>query len=175
MKTRLLLFATVLCFSFGLKAQQEPADKIYQQALQTAKKEKKNVLLIFHASWCGWCKKMEKNLNNEQVKPLMDKNYVTTYLSVLERGENIAKYENPGGQDLMAKLGGKDAGLPYWVILDGNGKVLDNSYNDKHENLGAPSAPEEIVALGEKLKKTSKLNPTEIETIKTVFTPEKKS
>jgi thioredoxin-related protein len=112
MKLRKLITVLFIGLFFSLHAQQEDANKILEKSLSQAKKENKNVLLIFHASWCGWCKKMEKNLNSDAVKPLIDKNYIPTYVSVQERGENIKKYENPNGQDLMNKYKGK-----YWITL----------------------------------------------------------
>ncbi|WP_353097987.1 thioredoxin domain-containing protein [Empedobacter brevis] len=38
----------------------QTATEILTKAQNQAKVENKNVFLIFHASWCGWCKKMEK-------------------------------------------------------------------------------------------------------------------
>ena len=40
----------------------EPADAILKSACQEAAKENKNVFIMFHASWCGWCRKMEASL-----------------------------------------------------------------------------------------------------------------
>ncbi len=57
------------------------------KAQNQAKVENKNVFLIFHASWCGWCKKMEKNMDDPAVKPYFDANYVKTFITVQERAE----------------------------------------------------------------------------------------
>ena len=69
----------------------------------------------------------------------------------------------------MTKYGGKNAGLPFFVFIDKNGKVLDNSLTEKNENLGCPSTPEEIESFVSKIKKTSKLNESQLATIKQVF------
>ena len=50
--------------------------------------------------------------------------------------------------DLMIKLGGKDAGLPFMAILDAkSGKMIVNSLQKAGEprtNTGYPAAPEEV-------------------------------
>jgi thioredoxin-related protein len=51
---------TILIFNFS-SAQEKPqsADEILKTTFEQAKLENKNVIIMFHASWCGWCKKMD--------------------------------------------------------------------------------------------------------------------
>lgn len=164
--SKIILVVALLLVQFGFA--QEKADVVLNKALTQAKVENKNVLLIFHASWCGWCKLMEKNMELPTTKPLFDKNYVTAYLDVQERGEKKS-LENPGGQELMNKYKGEEAGLPFWLMLSPKGEVLADSFDDKGENIGSPASPEEVASFLVKLEKTSKLNKTELQTIQQVF------
>ncbi|HTG54955.1 MAG TPA: thioredoxin family protein, partial [Niabella sp.] len=59
-----------------------PADSILSRALSKAKAEKKNVFVIFHASWCGWCRKMDAAMNDAACKPFFDANYVVEHLTI---------------------------------------------------------------------------------------------
>ncbi|WP_080780201.1 thioredoxin family protein [Chryseobacterium phocaeense] len=155
-------------FLFQLNAAQEKADAALKKSLTEAKAQKKNVLLIFHASWCGWCKLMEKNMNLPETKPIFDQKFVTTYIDVQEVGEK-KKLENPGGQELMNKYNGEDAGLPFWLILNPQGEVLADSFDSKGENLGSPATPEEVSAFIAKLEKSSKMDKQELDVIQKVF------
>jgi thioredoxin-related protein len=166
--TKILVVA--LLFGFMQTAfAQENAEVVIANAQKKAKAENKNVMVFFHASWCGWCKLMDKKMNLPSTKNLFDDNYVVAPIDVQERGEKV-KLENPNGAEWMTKYGGKDAGLPFFVFIDKNGKVVDNSLTENKENLGCPSTPEEIVSFVSKVKKTSKLNETQLATIKQVFT-----
>lgn len=158
-----LLFA---CFQTAFS--QEKAEVVIANAQKKAKDENKNVMVFFHASWCGWCKLMDKKMNLPSTKNLFDDNYVLASLDVLENGEK-EKLENPNGEEWMAKYGGKDAGLPYFVFINSKGEVLENSLNEKNENIGCPSTPDEVSSFIAKLKKTSKLIENELEMIKKVF------
>ncbi|WP_417430234.1 thioredoxin family protein [Halpernia sp.] len=165
--TKILIVA--LLFGFIQTAfAQENAEVVIANAQKQAKKENKNVMVFFHASWCGWCKLMDKKMNLPSTKNLFDDNYVLASLDVLENGEKV-KLENPNGREWMAKYGGKDAGLPYFVFINSKGEVLENSLNEKKENLGCPSTPEEIASFVSKLKKTSNLNENQLEIIKKAF------
>ncbi|MDC8104957.1 MULTISPECIES: thioredoxin family protein [Chryseobacterium] len=168
--SKIILVFTVLLFQLGFA--QEKADVVLNKALTDAKKENKNVLLVFHASWCQWCKLMEKNMNLPETKPLFDKNYVTAYVDVQERGEKKV-LENPGGEAMMNQYKGENAGLPFWLVLNSKGEVLTDSFNDKGENLGSPATPEEVDVFLAKLEKTTKLNRQELETIQKVFVKKK--
>ncbi len=55
-----------------------------EQACADAKATDKNVLIIFHASWCKWCHKMENAINDSICKPLFDANYIVKYIAVEE-------------------------------------------------------------------------------------------
>jgi len=160
-----LLFGIIIAVSGIVNAQ--TATEILTKAENQAKVENKNVFLVFHASWCGWCKKMEKNMDDPAVKSYFDSNYVKAFITVQERGEK-KNLETPGGDILNEKLGGKDQGLPFWVILDANGKVLEDS-RVNGENLGGPSSADEVENLITKLEKTSKNEKVNSEKIKEVF------
>ncbi|MDQ0067484.1 thioredoxin family protein [Chryseobacterium lathyri] len=167
MKFSKILFLLGLIL-FQLNFAQEKADIVLNKALTEAKAQKKNVLLVFHASWCGWCKLMEKNMNLPETKPIFDKKFVTTYIDVQEREEK-KKLENPGGQELMNKYKGENAGLPFWLVLNPKGEVLADSFDSKGENLGSPATPEEVSSFLAKLEKSSKMNKEELQIIQKVF------
>lgn len=164
--SKILLFLGLLLFQ--LHFAQEKADVVLNKALTEAKSKNKNVLLMFHASWCKWCHVMEKNMNLPETKPIFDKKFVTAYIDVQEMGEK-KKLENPGGEVLMEKYKGKEAGLPFWLVLNPKGEVLADSFNDKNENLGCPSTAEEVDVFVAKLKKSSKMNDNELQTVKQTF------
>ncbi|HAO06197.1 MAG TPA: thioredoxin family protein [Chryseobacterium sp.] len=164
--SKILLFLGLLLFQLNFA--QEKADVVLNKALTEAKSKNKNVLLMFHASWCKWCHVMEKNMNLPETKPIFDKKFVTAYIDVQEMGEK-KKLENPGGEVLMEKYKGKEAGLPFWLVLNPKGEVLADSFNDKNENLGCPSTAEEVDVFIAKLKKSSKMNDNELQTVKQTF------
>lgn len=167
MKTRLLLLSFML-FGILSASAQEQATAVLDKAYAQAKKENKKVLLIFHASWCGWCKKMDANMTTDATKKLFTDNYVIAHLTVQESPKNKA-LENAGGDVVLKKYGGDRAGLPFWVILDANGSLLADSFTDKKENSGCPSSPEEVADFTAKLKKTSKLNDKQLAIITETF------
>lgn len=170
MKLNVLIIGFVIALSSIVNAQ--TATEILTKAQNQAKVENKNVFLIFHASWCGWCKKMEKNMDDPLVKSYFDANYVKTFMTVQERAEKKS-LETPGGDAVNEKLGGKDQGLPFWVILDSEGKVLEDS-RVNGENIGGPASEEEVNQLITKLETTSKNEKVNSEKIKEVFILKKK-
>lgn len=146
-------------------AQVPSSEEVLNKAFAKAKKEKKKVLLIFHASWCGWCKKMEKAIVDKSCKDFFEKNYVITYLTVLDSEEK----NNKGSSEVLKKYGGENSGLPYWVILDEKGTLLEDSKDSNGENVGCPAEPNEVETFIEKLKKTSKINQKQIASVRQRF------
>ena len=161
----------------SLFAQKAPAsaDEIMKEAFAVAKKQDKKVLVMFHASWCGWCHKMDTSLNDASVKKFFDDNFVIRHLVVAE-SDGKKNLENPGGQDMLEKYDGKDQGIPFWLIFDKDEKFLADSRMksivngvEKLENTGCPASKEEVEYFIEVLKKTTPLTADQLEKIKKRF------
>jgi thioredoxin-related protein len=133
----------------------EKADAVVKTALQQAAGKKKTVLLMFHASWCGWCKRLDAVLENPDIKKIMDEHFVIAHLIVMESGAKKA-LENPGGNEILGVYGGSKSGLPFYAFLSVEGKkIADSNVMPKDQNIGYPGTPEEIAAFSTLLKQTA--------------------
>ena len=164
----IILFPISFCFSQEKPA---PADEIMEKAIADANKENKAVFLIFHASWCGWCKKMEAAMNDASCADYFNKNFVTVHLDVQESPEN-KHLENPGAEELLAKYKGDRSGIPFWLIFDNKGGLITDSFiraegvsaDEPGSNIGCPARENEVAAFINKLKLASSM--TEDEQVK---------
>ena len=73
---------------------------------------------------------------------------MVTKLVVMERAEK-AKLNNAGGEEVMAHVGGKNAGLPFIAFLDAKGELIVNGRKPvagktEGDNIGHPFQPLEI-------------------------------
>ena len=177
MKFSFLALAFIMLFSVTAKAQPSApsADEIFKDAYQEAAKENKNVFIIFHASWCGWCHKMDKSMNDETCKKFFEDNFVIRHL-VVDESDDKKNLENPGADELRKKYYGDGQGIPFWLLFDKEGKLLADSKMraggagpEKGNNTGCPASEKEVAYFISVLQKTSGLNASQLEIIRKRF------
>jgi thiol-disulfide isomerase/thioredoxin len=148
MKARLLLpfLAAFAVAGAAYASNSVPAKSMIAGAVKEAKADHKGIIVIFHASWCGWCKQLDKTLDMPDFKAVLDKDYVVLHVTVMEDPAHKAD-ENAGGLDLLKKWGGDGQGIPYFAVLDDKGNYLANSKvteQGKLQNMGFPTEKIEI-------------------------------
>lgn len=176
MRPYILVFVSYLLLASAGKAQStKSAGEILKQAYSIAAKEKKNVFVIFHASWCGWCKKMDTAMNDQSVKKFFTDNFVIRHLVVYE-SKGKENLENPGALELLKKYKGDDQGIPYWFVFDKDGKLLADSKLrpegggwETGDNVGCPASEKEVAYFLKVLKETTSLKDTELAIIQKRF------
>jgi len=124
------------------------APMVLEKGLSVAKREGKRVFLHFGAPSCPWCHRLEEWLERADVAPLLAKDFVAA---------KIDTERNPGGQAMLDRYAGgekKSGGIPWYVILDADGKVIADSFAKPGEaNIGFPSTEDEIALFGAMLAK----------------------
>src|SRR4051794_35444307 len=95
----LLWIALFTLAGTALAGDMPTADSLLSKAQAQAQTEHKNVLVIFHASWCGWCKRLDTFLADKTMGDLITDNFVVLHLDVLESPEKKS-LENAGGEML---------------------------------------------------------------------------
>jgi thioredoxin-related protein len=161
----------------SVKAQQVPASAkdIMREACQQAVKENKNVFVMFHASWCVWCHRMDTSMNDAACKKIFDDNYVIRHM-VVDETEAKKNLETPGAAEMKTKFNGDGQGIPFWLIFDKEGNLLADSKMrkegdapEKGANAGCPATENEVAFFIEILKKTSSLANEQLEIIRVRF------
>ena len=156
MKKLSILSILVLACTVSFAQSVPNSGSIMAAAYKQAAKEHKNVFVMFHASWCGWCKRMDASMTDPSTQKYFDDNYVTVHLTVQENAANKG-LENPGAEVFLAKYKGEKAGLPFFLVMDPKGTELGDSFVNG-QNLGCPAAADEVAAFITLLKKTSTIN-----------------
>lgn len=181
MKPIILSLAALFLFTTSNFAQpaQPPAPPsataVLNEAYQQAKAQHKNVIIIFHASWCGWCHKMDTALADPAIRQFFENNYVIRHLDVQER--DTKKYlENEGADKLLAEYKGDKQGIPFFLFFSKDGKLLADSKirkpgagPDEGDNTGCPAQKDEVEYFISILKKTSGLKDEQLALIYTRF------
>lgn len=171
MKNYLIAFA-LLIICGAATAQTLAAKTILSAAYQQARAENKNVMVIFHASWCGWCNKMDSSLNNPLCKKYFTDNYIITHLTVYE-SKDKKHLENAGADELLKQYKAFDKGIPFWLVFDKDGNFLADGFMKNDDGtqslIGCPASEKEVAAFIEVLRKTSSLNEQELAVISGIF------
>lgn len=179
MKKKLFLFSLsfllLKAISFGQPSPPSTND-ILKEAYNLAAKENKNVMVIFHASWCVWCHRMDSSINDETCKQFFDDNFVIRHL-VVDESKDKQNLENPGADDFRRKYGGDGLGIPFWLIFDKNGKLLADSkmrpegagFDVAGDNTGCPANEKEVNYFLKILQKTSKINAAQMDAVRKRF------
>lgn len=117
----------MLLFSFALGVNAQSKIKVYdpeadakediKEAVMTAKKENKHVLLKIGGNWCPWCIKFHNYIyNNAELKKMVEDNYVVVNVNTSKENKNA---------DVLAELGYPQRfGFPVFVILDQDGNRI---------------------------------------------------
>jgi thiol-disulfide isomerase/thioredoxin len=136
----------VLAFLKEQSAMPVGAQGVLDAALARASSEDKRVFLHFGAPWCGWCHRLEDFLAQPEIASLMARDYIDV---------KIDTDRMTGGEKLLAEYCKKPGGIPWYVILDADGKPLATSDAEKG-NIGYPAEPHEIDAFMALLKQTAR-------------------
>jgi thiol:disulfide interchange protein len=118
---------------------------VYEKAKVAA--GNRSVFLAFHASWCLWCRALERLTVLPTTKPVFDRYYEVAWLTVDETPSRKS-LENPGADELRKRIGGDGVALPFYAVVDSKGSVVATSVrpglDGKKENIGFPGTPDEV-------------------------------
>lgn len=125
MKLPLLLSALLLtAWASSLEAGPENVAWVaWDPGLQQAKQLKRPVLVDVYTQWCGWCKRMHRDVySREDVRDYLDQNFVTVKLDA-ESGDG-ARYEGRSYTSRTLASRFRITSYPTTLFLKSNGEHL---------------------------------------------------
>lgn len=95
----------------------------FEEGVALAKQENKKLLIDVYTDWCGWCKKMDKEVYaNEQIKILLGKNFVVVKLNAESKKE--LTYNGNKVSEMQFARGAGVTGYPTTIFIDSDAKPI---------------------------------------------------
>jgi len=147
----------VLDFLTRHQATHQDGQEILDAGFAAAKKDGKLVFLHFGAPSCARCAGLEGWMNRPDVKAILGKQFVDIKLDT---------DRNTSGPDILERYAGSDGtALPWFVVLDGQGKAKADS-NGANGDIALPATDDEIARFELMLRKTApKLNAADVKAL----------
>jgi thioredoxin-related protein len=124
MTLRIFLLAAALALIPPSPAAQ-PAWRTWDAGLAAAKSSGKPVLVDVYTDWCGWCKRMDKDVySRSDVREILDRHFVSVKLNA--ESSSLAAYQGRSKSFRSLASGFGVSGYPTTVFLKSNGEHLVN-------------------------------------------------
>jgi thiol:disulfide interchange protein len=97
------------------------------QAIHTATREHKRIILDFGGNWCGDCQVLDIYLHQPPNEAIVDKNFVVVHVDIGRMDKNVDvadKYEVP-----------LKRGVPALAVLDPHGRLLYSQKDGEFESM----------------------------------------
>jgi len=101
-----------------------PTWKSFEEASEEAKAEEQVLMVDVYADWCGWCRRLEREVYaDEEVQDYLDANFATTRLD-FDNAEDSVSFEGDSfTMQQMAHLLGAQ-GVPTVAFLTSSGQYI---------------------------------------------------
>lgn len=88
-----------------------------REAEQRAAHERKRVLVVFGANWCGDCHALDAAFHSPDLAPIVNGNYVVVHVNIGDEGKDNHEMADQFGVALRK-------GIPALAVLEPSGKVI---------------------------------------------------
>ena len=112
-------------------AGQADARAALQEGLAQARAQDKALFVDFSTEWCGWCTRLDELLGHPDVAPIVDRHLVLLKIDQEKMTDGKAM------RDELDK--GRAGGVPWYVILDGDGNEIIAANQPNGKNSGYPA------------------------------------
>jgi hypothetical protein len=143
--------ALTLAITAPAQAAPAGAEAALSEANAHAVAGNKRLLLIFHASWCVYCRLFDMMLKDKDAGPIVARHFDVLHMRAQERKPEMQAQQLAGADDVYHRYAPEGTGLPYMVVLgEGAKKVADSMISG--ENFGFPVEPQELDAFDAMIK-----------------------
>lgn len=132
------LLVLLLCMGMDVAHAENIHWMKYDEGLLRAKSEHKKIFMNFHAEWCGYCKKMNKEtFTNPALIAYMNKNFISIQVDSDKESSLARRYRVQGLPTswFLTDTGEQIASQPGYIPADNLLQMMQYIHTDSYKSL----------------------------------------